>query len=198
MDIDTLVELNQLWEPVRRYLLQQILELYGRKRGDIIEIGPFSGIVFDLARLHMDATFCLALFPDEILDSFRGEAARLGVEDVVTIGTTTEKLLNIPPESFDLAIFRGAFFFPSLFRPELAAIYRVLRPGGIAIVGGGFGVYTPSDLIESIGKRSAELNKQLGRIRIVKQELMSLVEAEHLEQYCEILEEGGLWVVLRK
>lgn len=198
MNIHALVELNKLWEPVRRYLIQQILELYGRKRGAILEIGPFSGILFDLARLQMDSSFYMALFPPEILSTVREEAALLGLKDAITIKATTGKLSDIPAESFDLAIFRGAFFFPSLFRPDLTAIYRILKPGGIAFAGGGFGVHTPSGLIESIGKRSADLNNQLGRIRIGKQDLLSLIQTERLEQHCEIIEDGGLWVVLRK
>ncbi|HEX2964597.1 MAG TPA: hypothetical protein VHO84_02370 [Syntrophorhabdaceae bacterium] len=198
MDTVALVELNRLWEPVRPYLIKQILDLYDREPIDIVEIGPFSGILFDLARQGTGSSFCMALFPDDILDSFQEESACLGLEHMIMMRKSDEKLSGLPTESFDLAIFRGAFFFPSLFQPDLTNIYRILRPGGMAIVGGGFGVHTPSELINHIGKRSADLNKQLGRIRVTKEDIQARLNAEQLEQTSDIIDDGGLWVSLRK
>jgi hypothetical protein len=198
MDEHALIELNRLWEPVRPYLARQIDDLYGRDDGNIIEIGPFSGLLFDLARDNRGSFFLMALFPEAVIDSLQEEARRLGLQDKIVTRATDEKLSGIPPETFDLAIFRGAFFFPSFFRPDLSAIYRVLRAGGIAFVGGGFGEHTPRDVIERIGKRSAELNQQLGRVRVVKEDLQAMLRSAHLEQSAEIIGEGGLWVVLRK
>ena len=198
MDKRALIELNRLWEPVRPYLAQQVGDLYGRNDGNVIEIGPFSGLVFDLARGNVGSSFFMALFPEEIIDSLQEEAQRLGLQDEVTIRAINERLSGIPPETFDLAIFRGAFFFPSFFKPDLSAIYCALKAGGIAFVGGGFGTHTPQDMIERIGKRSAELNQQLGRVHVAKEDLRTMLRSAHLEQNAEIIEEGGLWVVLRK
>jgi hypothetical protein len=198
MDKRVLIELNRLWEPVRLYLAQQVGDLYGRNDGNVIEIGPFSGLLFDLARSNIGSSFCMALFPEAIIDSLQEDAQRLGLQDKIAIRTTDERLSGIPPETFDLAIFRGAFFFPSLFRPDLPAVYRVLRAGGIALVGGGYGIHTPLDMVERIGKRSAELNQQLGRVHLAKEDLQTMLQSAHLEQNAEIIGEGGLWVVLRK
>jgi hypothetical protein len=198
MDKRALIELNRLWEPVRPYLAQQVGDLYGRTDGNIIEIGPFSGLLFDLARSNMGSSFLMAVFPEAIIDSLQEEAQRLGLQYEVTIRTSDERLSGISPETFDLAIFRGAFFFPSFFRPDLPAIYHALRAGGIAFVGGGFGMHTPQDMIERIGKRSAELNQQLGRVHVTKEDLQTMLQSTHLEQKAEIIGEGGLWVVLRK
>lgn len=198
MDKHALIELNRLWEPVRPYLAKQVGDLYGRNDGNVIEIGPFSGLILDLARSKMGSSFSMALFPEAIIGPLQEEVQRLGLQDVVEIRATDEGLSGIPPETFDLAIFRGAFFFPSLFRPDLSAIYRALRAGGIAIVGGGFGMHTPQGMIERIGKRSAELNQQLGRVHVAKEDLRTMLQLAHLEQSTEIIGEGGLWVVLRK
>jgi hypothetical protein len=198
MDRRPLIELNRLWEPVRPYLVQQLGGLYGRTDGNIIEIGPFSGLLFDLVRSNIGSSFLMALFPETIIGSLQEESQRLGLQDKVAIRATDERLSGIPPESFDLAIFRGAFFFPSFFRPDLPAVYRVLRAGGIALVGGGYGMHTPLDMIERIGKRSAELNQQLGRVHLAKEDLQTMLQSAHLEQNAEIIGEGGLWVVLRK
>ena len=198
MDKHALTELNRLWEPVRPYLVKQISELYGRNTGNVLEIGPFTGLLFDLARSNIGSSFFIALFPEIIVDSLQKESLKLGLQDKVTIRTTDEKLSGIPTETFDLAIFRGAFFFPSFFNPDLSAIYHSLRGGGIAFIGGGFGIHTPQVVIEHIGKRSAELNQQLGRVHVDKDDLRSILQSADMEQNAEILEEGGLWIVLRK
>ncbi len=198
MDIQALVELNSLWEPVKPYLARQISDLYGRKDGSIVEIGPFSGLLFDLVRINVGTSFLMALFPETVVGSLRKEAKRLGLQDKIAIRATDEKLSGIPGDSADLVIFRGAFFFPSIFKPDLTAIYRALKAGGVAFVGGGFGLHTPLDIIERIGKRSSDLNRELGRVRIGKEDLQAIVRSAHLEENVEIIEEGGLWIVMRK
>ncbi len=97
-----------------------------------------------------------------------------------------------------MAVFRGAFFFPSFFSPDLPAIYRSLKAGGMALVGGGFGRHTPGDVIRSIEKRSKDLNVALGRVRITEKDLWSILEAAELKERATMITEGGLWVVLRK
>ncbi len=151
MEIDPIMELNRLWEPVRPYLAQQVSELYGRHDGSVLEVGPFSGLALELARKGIGASF-----------------------------------------------HRGAFFFPSFFRPDLSAIYRSLKPGGLAFVGGGFGSHTSEDVIRGIEMRSKGLNQALGRFRITERDLWSLLKAAELEKKTTMITEGGLWVVLRR
>jgi hypothetical protein len=54
---DPIRELNRLWEPVRPYLARQVRELYGRQDGSILEVGPFSGLTFELARRGIGDSF---------------------------------------------------------------------------------------------------------------------------------------------
>jgi hypothetical protein len=106
--------------------------------------------------------------------------------------------MGIADDSVDLAIFRGALFFPSLFRVDFEAIYRVLRTGGIAFVGGGFGKHTPAEVVSKIGKRSEELNASMGRVRVSVESVREQVRLSNLEGKCEITTDGGLWVVMKK
>ena len=60
MKADPLIkELNRLWEPVRPFLVTQVEELYDRRDGPILEIGPFSGLIFALAEkfCHLPEAF---------------------------------------------------------------------------------------------------------------------------------------------
>ncbi len=199
MEKGTLIEgLNLLWEPVRPYLARQIKELYGRQDGHILEIGPFSGLIFALAQKKVGQSFLIAAFPQAAIHSCQREAQKLGLEDRVRIIESDSSLIGLVDDSVDLAIFRGALFFPSLFPVDFGAIDRTLRTGGIAFVGGGFGKYTPPEVIRQIGKRSEQLNIEMGKVRISVDSLRNQMKSSNLEGDFEITTEGGLWVVIKK
>jgi hypothetical protein len=199
METDNLIEeLNLLWEPVRPYLARQIEELYRHRDGHILEIGPFSGLIFELVRINIGRTFSIAAFPQATIPLYRSEARKQGLEDRVRIIESDSSLSNIDEGNVDLAIFRGALFFPRLFQVDFRAIYRTLSTEGIAFIGGGFGKYTPPEVISRIGERSERLNSAMGRVRVTVESVRDQLRSSTLEEKCEITTEGGLWVVLRK
>ncbi len=191
-------ELNLLWEPIRPHLARQIEELYGRRDGHILEIGPFSGVIFALAQQNVGRSFSIAAFPQATIPLYRQEARKHGLEDRVRIIESDSSLVGIAEGSVDLAIFRGALFFPALFQVDLGAIYRALSTEGIAFVGGGFGKHTPPEVIRQIGKHSEQLNAAMGRVRVTVESVRDQVRSSHLEEKCKITTDGGLWVVMRK
>ena len=199
MEKATLIEeLNLLWEPIRPYLAMQIEELYGRRDGHILEIGPFSGLIFALAQKKVGQSFLIAAFPQTAVRSCKQEARKLGLEAQVTTIESDSSLIGIADDSVDLAIFRGALFFPSLFPVDFKTIDRTLRTGGIAFVGGGFGKYTPPEVIRQIGKQSEQLNIEMGKVRITADSVWNQVQSSNLEGDFEITTDGGLWVVIKK
>jgi len=199
MNTDTLIEeLKLLWEPIRPYLARQIEELYGRQDGHILEMGPFSGLILALAQKNVGRSFTIAAFPQATIPLYRQEAREHGLEDRVRIIESDSSLIGIAEDSVDLAIFRGALFFPTLFQVDFGAIYRTLSKEGIAFVGGGFGKYTPPEVISQIGKRSEQLNAAMGRVRVTVESIRDRLRSGHLEEKCEITTEGGLWVVMKK
>src|SRR4030042_2229788 len=194
METDTLIEEpNLLWEPIRPFLVQEIEELYGRRDGHILEIGPFVGLMFSLSHKNVGESFSIAAFPEAAIPLYRQEARKHRLEDRVRIIESDSSLIGIAEDSIDLAIFRGALFFPSLFQVDFGAIYRKLRTGGIAFVGGGFGKYTPAEVISRIGKRSEQLNAAMGRVRVTVESVRDQLRSSTLEEKCEITTKGGLW-----
>jgi hypothetical protein len=199
MEMDSLIkELNLLWEPVQPFLVRQIEELYGRQDGHILEIGPFGGLTFALARRNVGNSFSIAAFPQTAVALYRKDARERGLEDRVRVIQSDSSLIGVSDDSVDLAIFRGALFFPKLFHIDFGAIYRVLRTAGIAFVGGGFGKYTPAELISQIRKRSEQLNDAMGRVRVTAESVRDQLRSSQLERRCESITDGGLWVVMRK
>jgi SAM-dependent methyltransferase len=196
---DTLLnELNRLWEPIRPYLAKQVEEIYGRCDGHILDIGPFAGLIFTLARKNAGQSFLVATFPRGAFLSCRQEAQRLALENKVRIIESDSSLTGVPDDSVDLAIFRGALFFPSRFKVDFGAIHRKLKTGGIAFVGGGFGKYAPPEIISRIGKRSEELNAEMGKVRVTAESVLDQLRAGNLATKAEIITDGGFWVVIKK
>jgi hypothetical protein len=161
-------------------------------------MGPFSGLIFELARMNIGQSFSIAAFPQAAVPLYRLEAQKHGLEKRVRIIESDGALSNIGEGNVDLVIFRGALFFPMLFQVDFGAIYRTLRTAGVAFIGGGFGKYTPPEVITRIGKRSEQLNSAMGRVRVTVENVHDQLQSSTLEEKCEITTEGGLWVLMRK
>jgi hypothetical protein len=197
-DLSLIQEIDRLWEPVYPHLARQIAELYGQKDGNILEIGPFCGVLFSLERMKIGRSFMIATFPAGMGSFFRKEIDNKNLKDRIKVIETDSSLRGLDNEGFDLVIFRGAFFFPSLFQVDFSAIDRILSKKGIAFVGGGFGKYTPVEIMQEIGKRSRDLNFQIGKVEIEEKALQQEIEKSGIKRNWKILSEAGLWVVIKK
>jgi ubiquinone/menaquinone biosynthesis C-methylase UbiE len=101
--------------------------------------------------------------------------------------------------SIDLIVSRGSIFFWEDQAKGLSEVCRVLRPGGWAVIGGGFGTLELLREIEALMADDAEWNRK-------RKERMAKNPPDH---YREILlrlgidgvvedEEAGTWIVFRK
>jgi hypothetical protein len=198
INLKPIQEIYHLWEPVYPYLGQQIHEFYNRQDGNILEIGPFSGVIFNLQKRNIGSSFLIASFPPGMANFFHEEAKKQMVQNKIRVIETDTALTGIEENSIDLAIFRGAFFFPSLFKVNFSVIHRVLRMNGAGFIGGGFGKFTPDHVIQDIGRKSRELNLQIGKLEISEDGLRQDIQREGIEGEIKIISEGGLWVLMRK
>jgi len=71
--------------------------------------------------------------------------------------------LPLASESVNLVVSRGSIFFWNDPPGGLRAVYRVLRPGARALVGGGFGSLYPKWALEEFRRRRDERIKARGR-----------------------------------
>jgi len=196
--LDLIQEIDQLWDPIYPYLAQHIQELYGRREGAIVEIGPFCGVIFSLLKEKVGHSFMIAAFPEGMGNFLRQEVEKQNLVERVEIIETAPSLVGLEEDHFDLAIFRGALFFPNLFQVDFSAIYRILKKGGMALLGGGFGKFTPEAMIEKIKRRSRDLNLSIGKTEIDEDQLIQDLRTRNLKGRFEFLTEGGLWVLMRK
>jgi hypothetical protein len=199
LEVKRIQEINDLWEPIYPYLARHIRGIYGRRDGRVLEIGPFCGVIFSLQKKHIGTSFHVAAFPAGMWSVLRRQAADApGSQQAIEVHDSDPTLEGIEDNSIDLAIFRGAFFFPSLFQVDFRAIHRVLRADGVAFVGGGFGKFTPSAVIGEIGARSKELNLLIGKTEVNTSEVEQTLKTSGITNAFQIITDGGLWVTMRR
>ncbi len=191
-------EINLLWETVYPHLARHIGEVYNRSDGTVVEVGPFCGVIYDLLRQDTGTLFYIASFPSAMGTFYVEETKKRNMQNRIDVLETTPELTGIENEMADLVVFRGALFFPSLFRIDYQALLRVLKPGGTAFVGGGFGKHTPPGVIRSIAERSRELNCLIGKTEVTVNTIQKDLEANNITEGVEIITEGGLWIIMRK
>jgi len=187
MNIDYLKRVNALWEKIYPYLVSQIMNAYGRNSGAVLEIGPFSlGISSILAGKYPEIGITITDELPETFEYLKEELSVSGLSGRIEARRTQFNRLDFKNSQFDLIVFRGAFAFLFANKDLLTEIYRVLKEGGTAIVGGGFGKETPQELIDEIAEESRVLNDFLGRRRVSIEELIELVKNAGLNEYCKI------------
>lgn len=195
--IETIKDINSLWEPVFPHLAEFVAGVFGSRQGNVAEIGPFCGVIYELSRKRIGDNFFLLSFPPGMENVYKDELKRQRLTNV-RILLTNPSFENIKGDYFDFVFFRGAFFFPSIFRADLFNIMRILKKGGLALVGGGFGKKTPEHVIQMIKERSKNLNSRLGKIEVKTEEIQFLIDSNGLKENAMIIEEGGIWIALRK
>jgi len=129
---------------------------------------------------------------------FLQEAKKRKQENKIKVIESDPSLTGIDENTVDLAIFRGAFFFPSLGEANLLHIHRVLKESGVAFVGGGYGKYTPDTTIREIGEKSKDFNLRLGKIYLSAEKLWQKIQAINLKGEVKLISEGGLWILMKK
>ena len=199
MDINDLKRVNNLWKKIYCYMALQIMEGYQRDSGKVLELGPFSGgISLELARLHPKLNITIADESAAVVKYLRQEISTSGLSGKIGVKKTKLNHLAFDDFQFDLVVFRGAFFFLNEKKNLLQEVFRVLKDGGMAFIGGGFGKGTPRELIDEIADESRQLNDRLGRRRVSIKELEEMVKKSELTDKCKIEEEGGVWLNIKK
>jgi probable selenium-dependent hydroxylase accessory protein YqeC len=197
MDSLLIEKINRLWEPIYPPLSRFVLDRFGSNEGDVLELGPFSGgIARGLLSLSLEFRVVVADTSPELFNDLQEEISETPFVQRMVITTSPLSPLIFLDKSFDLVVCRGAFFF--LTPAILQEIYRVLRPGGCAIVGGGYGPGTPQAVIEEISEESKQLNLLLGKQWMAQEDLTEMIQEACLQEDAEISTEGGLWVILRR
>ena len=195
-DEDIIERINTLWLPVYPLMADHVIAVSGVRSGHVLDLGPFAGGLA-VSLLGKGVAFHAKVVDESerLLQWTARRAHEEGCFSRLTLGRAMIEPIPEPDASFDLVLVRGAFFFltPLLLRE----IKRVLRAGGLAWVGGGYGPLTPHGVIAPIAERSKQWNEAIGKQRITIEEAQKLIVSARVASSARVSSKGGLWIEIR-
>lgn len=188
-----------------KLLAKQIIDDYRITEGVCIDLGSGAGwLGMELAKLT-DMTVHLV---DTNLERLGRAAVILAESDVrakVVIEQADAQHMPFIDGSIDLIVCRGAVFFweePALGFKE---VYRILKPTGVAFIGGAMGRYMPiperEALVASIEEEVRRLGPELEREWWAKrspQWFMKWLDVAGIGHYKLFPNPPGIWTEIRK
>lgn len=130
---------REVFAPIYPVIARQILERYGFTRGICLDVGCGSGYLgMAMAELSTMEIYMLDNDPEMLAIAQRNLDERR-LESRVRLVEGDVHQIPLDNGSVDLAISRGSVHFWDDQAKAFSEIYRVLSPGGLAYIGGGFG-----------------------------------------------------------
>lgn len=193
-----------VFKPVYPVIAQQILDHTGIRQGLCLDIGCGGGYLGLALAQKSDLNLRFLDQSSEMLAIVRENLVERGLEArCETILADVEKI-PLPDACANLAVSRGSIFFWEDHEAAFREIHRVLAPGGMSYLGGGFG---SARLREEIGRQLEKQEEGAGKWRDLVKRNMS---PEMLRKFEDALHaaavpydlvrdpEVGLWIVIRK
>jgi ubiquinone/menaquinone biosynthesis C-methylase UbiE len=187
-------------------LADQILNDYGIREGVCLDIGcgpAYLGI--EVAKRSRLTVIGIDIDPEAVRIA-RKNIKREELQERMTVEPGDVQALRFPDGYADLIISRGSFLFWENRTRAFREIHRVLKPGGVAFVGGGMGRAISPEQKEAI-KRKIERAGLMERCRntitpVMMQELLESLDIRNFK----IMEDGqgdsgcrcGMWIEIRK
>ncbi|WP_347488440.1 class I SAM-dependent methyltransferase [Desulfoscipio sp. XC116] len=191
---------REVFAPVYPVIAEQIKQKTGISVGKCLDIGCGGGYLgIALARVT-ELYVYLADRSTEMLEIAGGNISAAGLTARMQTLFADVQKIPLPDQSIDLIVSRGSIFFWEDRQKAFEEIYRVLAPGGVAYIGGGFGT---AELKKRIAARMekenknwrAMMNKNIGEnapeayVKILQNTKIPFFEVNR--------DEAGLWIVIR-
>ena len=179
---------------------QDVIDCCGSAGGRIwADLGSGAGgLGLALLEEVLDGTMVLIDPNAEALCRALNDARRRGVASRAVAVVGSAESISMPDESVDVVVSRGSFYFWKDRAQGLREVWRILRPGGRAMIGGGLGSTYPQwarqEFIrrrrESVTAKGPEAAREFAEARSPETFRRLAVEAG-LSSF-EIIGEGGL------
>lgn len=180
-------------------IARQVVNRTGVITGRCIDLGGGPGMLgISIAKITLLRVTVLDLMP-ECVELVGQNSHEEGYSHRVDAVQGVAEDLPFADSSIDLVVSRGSIFFWEDQQQGLAEVYRVLRPGGWAFIGGGFGTLELLREIEQLRADDPEWSRK-------RKERMKKNPPEHYRMLLERLgingtvehEEAGTWIIFRK
>lgn len=192
---------REVFAPVYPVLARQIIDRTGISNGSCLDVGCGGGYLgLALARISGLETI---LFDEsqDMLNLAQEYIRHSGLESRVTTMLGDVHDISLNDESINLVVSRGSMFFWNDRGRAFREIYRILAPGGAAMIGGGFG---SADLLREIEAKMLERDpewktkrqQRIGKAKV--QDYREELNRADIPSPEIIQDEVGLWIVMRR
>ncbi len=188
-------------QPMYAMLAQQFVDDYNLMDGVALDIGTGHGSLgVELAKITNMKMIFLDIDEKAIEEAKENFKESLADNESDFIVSPVEKI-NLPDESVDFIMSRGSIFFWNDIEFGLEEVQRILKPGGVAVVGGGLGRYIPDTMRKKMWEGIHRANMKQGRKKPPCIEFMSIVNDSNIKN-ARIFDDGegkgGRWLEIRK
>jgi SAM-dependent methyltransferase/accessory colonization factor AcfC len=187
-------------------IVRQLIDDYHVTAGTAIDIGCGPGQMALILAKQTNLKVIGLDIESEVIEAGRRHAAEQGLTDRLSFVCADAHSLPFADSYADLIVSKGTLPF---LRDQVQAfreVYRVLKPGGVAFLGGGFGRYTTAEQENQIrGKNreawygvdpaSADSGRGMFPFPILSYD--ALMTQAGIPTY-RVIREGGNWVEIRK
>lgn len=146
-----------VFQPIYPALARQIKEDYGTTKGICVDAGAGPGYLsIELAKITDLVIWAVDIDPAAVRIAERNVREAGLVGRVKPLQGDVQKL-PFETASVDLVVSRGSIFFWKDKVQGLREVWRILKPGGAALIGGGAGRLVPQDVRLAIQAKMDEL-----------------------------------------
>jgi len=190
-------------EKVYRLLARQIIEDYRIEKGICVEIGSGDGkLGLELARLTKLHIYMVDINCDALRRALRN-AHEANLSGRITVIPARAEQLPFAEGSADLVVSRGSIFFWEDRPRGLREAYRILKPGGVAFVGGGLSRYvSEEERKEFVRARMAALKDEESRREWMRLRsslyFRRILHQAGIQDFKLIADPPGIWVEIWK
>lgn len=196
---------RNIFRPVYPVVASQIVAYSGVTAGSCLDIGCGGGYL-GIALAQQTDLFMRFLDPSpEMRQILSDNLARTGLDRRSEVLAGKAENIPLPDAVTDLAISRGSIFFWEDLVQAFREIHRVLTPGGLAYLGGGFG---SAKLKQTISRSWEEHQRDPGPWH---EHMKRNLSPETQQRFQEALDEAavgdheiihnpevGMWIIIRK
>ena len=192
--------MNGHFKKIYPVIAAQIIKRTGITSGRCIDLGGGPGMLgISIAKITDLQVTIYDLMP-ECVELVAENSLENGVADKVTAMQGMAENMKFDDNSVDLVVSRGSIFFWEDQKKGLSEVYRVLRPGGWAYIGGGFGT---KELLEEINRMKEKEDPEWAE---KKKERMRKNPPGHFQNIINELgidgtvdaSEAGNWIIFQK
>jgi SAM-dependent methyltransferase len=187
--------------PIYPALAQQITDDFGVTEGVCVDMGGGSGALSFALAEETDLTFYVLDIDPWAVRLCNYLAMEEDMMDRVRAIQADAQDMPFRDEYADIVVSRGSIFF---WPDQLAGVreaYRILKPGGVAYIGGGFSRILDPEIREPLARakqRSMERG-EIGGWRPIEEDLVDRAQAAGIEDISLEPEPiAGWWLTIRK